>query len=54
VSTIREVKKTMSKRNAGFDTADITALSHLYRGELCRSTVWRASLGLLGLAAAAN
>jgi uncharacterized membrane protein len=33
-----------SKRNAGFDTADITALSHLYRGELYRSTVWRTRL----------
>ena len=34
----------MSKRNAGFDTADITALSHLYRGELYRSTVSRTRL----------
>src|SRR5262249_21330839 len=27
-----------------FDTAEITALSHLYRGELYRSTVWRTRL----------
>src|SRR6476661_11274056 len=27
-----------------FDAADITALSHLYRGELYRSTVWRTRL----------
>lgn len=27
-----------------FSTADITALSHLYRGELYRSTVWRTRL----------
>src|SRR5213080_998673 len=27
-----------------FDPADITALSHLYRGELYRSTVWRTRL----------
>ena len=27
-----------------FDSSDITALSHLYRGELYRSTVWRTRL----------
>jgi hypothetical protein len=31
-------------KNVGFDTANITALSHLYRGELYRSTVWRTRL----------
>ena len=31
-------------KHAGFDTADITALSHLYRGEVYRSTVWRTRL----------
>jgi uncharacterized membrane protein len=32
------------KDNTGFDAANITALSHLYRGELYRSTVWRTRL----------
>src|SRR5262249_16539369 len=32
------------KEKGGFNTADITALSHLYRGELYRSTVWRTRL----------
>ena len=41
--------KTMSESNiegkqSAFDSADITALSHLYRGELYRSTVWRTRL----------
>jgi uncharacterized membrane protein len=31
-------------KHSGFDTADITALSHLYRGEVYRSTVWRTRL----------
>jgi uncharacterized membrane protein len=31
-------------RQSAFNTADITALSHLYRGELYRSTVWRTRL----------
>lgn len=31
-------------RQSKFSTADITALSHLYRGELYRSTVWRTRL----------
>ena len=31
-------------KHTGFDTADITALSHLYRGEAYRSTVWRTRL----------
>ncbi len=30
--------------NSPFTAADITALSHLYRGELYRSTVWRTRL----------
>jgi uncharacterized membrane protein len=36
----------MSEDHPGnqFTTADITALSHLYRGELYRSTVWRTRL----------
>jgi len=31
-------------KDAAFNTADITALSHLYRGEVYRSTVWRTRL----------
>lgn len=31
-------------RQAAFSAADIAALSHLYRGELYRSTVWRTRL----------
>jgi uncharacterized membrane protein len=31
-------------KNPRFDTADITALSHLYRGEVYRSAVWRTRL----------
>ncbi|TKT72604.1 DUF2270 domain-containing protein [Afipia massiliensis] len=34
--------ETGNKR--AFDSSDITALSHLYRGELYRSTVWRTRL----------
>ena len=30
--------------NPAFSSADITALSHLYRGEVYRSTVWRTRL----------
>jgi uncharacterized membrane protein len=36
------VKTTVEK--AAYDAAEITALSHLYRGELYRSTVWRTRL----------
>lgn len=31
-------------KHVPFDSADMTALSHLYRGELYRSTVWRTRL----------
>src|SRR5579862_5482102 len=31
-------------REHGFSTAEIGALSHLYRGEIYRSTVWRTRL----------
>lgn len=31
-------------QHTSFDTADVTALSHLYRGEVYRSTVWRTRL----------
>ena len=31
-------------KNPMFDTAEIAALSHLYRGEMYRSTVWRTRL----------
>src|SRR5438105_10492499 len=36
----------MDQKNAtqAFGPAEITALSHLYRGELYRSTVWRTRL----------
>jgi len=39
----REEAMSESKE-AAFNTADITALSHLYRGEVYRSTVWRTRL----------
>jgi uncharacterized membrane protein len=35
---------TMTENKHAFDSSDITALSHLYRGELYRSTVWRTRL----------
>src|SRR5712675_1824710 len=31
-------------KQSAFNPADITALSHLYRGEVYRSTVWRTRL----------
>jgi len=31
-------------KSPGFNAADITAIAHLYRGELYRSTVWRTRL----------
>jgi uncharacterized membrane protein len=40
ISTMSEIEGKPS----AFNTADITALSHLYRGELYRSTVWRTRL----------
>src|SRR6266853_3217546 len=45
----RKGSKTMIESNiegkqSAFNTADIAALSHLYRGELYRSTVWRTRL----------
>lgn len=36
--------ESMIGNKQAFDSADITALSHLYRGELYRSTVWRTRL----------
>lgn len=36
--------ETISQQPPAFTTADITALSHLYRGEVYRSTVWRTRL----------
>src|SRR3984893_1268968 len=44
---MREQTMTESKiedNHSAFSTADITALAHLYRGELYRSTVWRTRL----------
>ena len=35
---------SMIENKRAFDSSDITALSHLYRGELYRSTVWRTRL----------
>lgn len=36
--------ESMTGNKRAFDSSDITALSHLYRGELYRSTVWRTRL----------
>jgi uncharacterized membrane protein len=47
ISNMREQTMTESKiedNHSAFSTADITALAHLYRGELYRSTVWRTRL----------
>lgn len=38
------VESKIDDTQSAFTTADITALSHLYRGELYRSTVWRTRL----------
>ena len=38
------MSENIESRQSAFSTADITALSHLYRGELYRSTVWRTRL----------
>lgn len=37
-------ENNIESQQSAFSTADITALSHLYRGELYRSTVWRTRL----------
>jgi uncharacterized membrane protein len=37
-------ESNIDDRQGPFTTAEITALSHLYRGELYRSTVWRTRL----------
>src|ERR1700736_938811 len=37
-------ESNMEGKQSAFNPADITALSHLYRGELYRSTVWRTRL----------
>jgi uncharacterized membrane protein len=36
--------RTTVEASPGFSAADITAVAHLYRGELYRSTVWRTRL----------
>jgi uncharacterized membrane protein len=38
------MSESIEGKPSAFNTADITALSHLYRGELYRSTVWRTRL----------
>src|SRR6266480_3030623 len=38
------MSQSIESQQSAFNTADITALSHLYRGELYRSTVWRTRL----------
>src|SRR6188472_2479057 len=38
------MSESTESQQSAFNTADITALSHLYRGELYRSTVWRTRL----------
>src|SRR5258705_6468580 len=38
------MSESIESQQTAFNTADITALSHLYRGELYRSTVWRTRL----------
>ncbi len=37
-------ESNIEEKHSAFSTADITALAHLYRGELYRSTVWRTRL----------
>jgi len=34
----------LPSKTPAFSSADITALAHLYRGEVYRSTVWRTRL----------
>jgi uncharacterized membrane protein len=38
------MNESIEGKPSAFNAADITALSHLYRGELYRSTVWRTRL----------
>src|SRR2546429_9513673 len=38
------MSQSIESQQSAFNTADITALSHLYRGEVYRSTVWRTRL----------
>ena len=38
------MSESIESQQSAFNAADITALSHLYRGELYRSTVWRTRL----------
>src|SRR5438105_7261098 len=38
------MSESIEGKPSAFNAADITALSHLYRGELYRSTVWRTRL----------
>jgi uncharacterized membrane protein len=40
----REAMKTPAPTGARFDTAELGALAHLYRGEVYRSTLWRTRL----------
>ena len=37
-------ERSDADRPAGFGAAELTALAHLYRGEVYRSTVWRTRL----------
>src|SRR5690242_401639 len=41
---LMECTESRAPSAAPFGTADVTALSHLYRGEVYRSTVWRTRL----------
>jgi uncharacterized membrane protein len=43
-TSMSETGEDASITGAAFNAAEITALSHLYRGELYRSTVWRTRL----------
>src|SRR2546429_8776234 len=38
------MSQSIESQQSAFNTADITALSHLYRGELSRNPVWRTRL----------
>src|SRR5436309_12771113 len=38
------MSESIEGKPSAFNAADITALAHLYRGELYRSTVWRTRL----------
>lgn len=44
LNNIRPVAATASRQKNSFDSAEMGALAHLYRGEVYRSTIWRTRL----------